>query len=148
GVYLERATGNRVDDLIAEISKDRFRLARKFLRQAKFLSKTKPTRYRVTIARSYYAMYHAARAVVYFHHGGDDFQEHSVLPKHLPGDFPDRAKWDNELKTARLERNRADYDAYPRRENSFKAVQIKVLKSAELFFKVSQLYLVTKGCRP
>jgi len=52
-------------------------------------------------------MYHAARAVVYLAHQGDDHQEHDQLYKNLPDDFLDVAVWKNELKDARLKRNEA-----------------------------------------
>ena len=41
--------------------------------------------YRASVSRSYYAMYHAMRAAVFVFHGGDDHQEHKILPaKHPP----------------------------------------------------------------
>jgi hypothetical protein len=91
-------------------------------------------------------MYHAARAVVFFTEGGDDHEAHMELPKHLPKDFPDRDQWENEIKAARFERNRADYDPYPKSDGAFSAVARSSLATAERFLAVTRRYLVRKGC--
>lgn len=68
---------------------------------------------RAAISRYYYAMFQAVRAVVFVAVDGDDFNDHQELPKRLPPNFPQRATWVNELKSARNSRNDADYDPYP-----------------------------------
>jgi uncharacterized protein (UPF0332 family) len=102
--------------------------------------------YRIVIARSYYSMYHAIRAVVFFSHGGDDHEEHSALPKHIPPDFPERARWENKLKNARLERNRAEYDPYPKSEKAYAGAATDILTDAQTFLTLARLYLRKKGC--
>ena len=92
-------------------------------------------------------MYHAARSVVFFVHKGDDHESHQDVPKNLPKDFLDRARWENEIKTARLERNRADYDPYPKGDRSFFGPSQSVLQSAEDFLPVARAYLKRKGCK-
>lgn len=77
---------------------------------------------------------------------GDDHEAHMELPKHLPRDFPDRDRWENEIKTARFERNRADYDPYPSTDNAFKKTASSTFATAESFLSVARRYLVRKGC--
>jgi uncharacterized protein (UPF0332 family) len=119
GVHITQTSGLGIDELLENAVKDRFRFASETLRNARWaLTGAKP-RHRVGLARAYYAMYHATRAVVFFCEKGDDHEAHSELPKHLPRDFPDRARWENDIKIARLERNRADYDPYPKSDAAF-----------------------------
>jgi uncharacterized protein (UPF0332 family) len=146
GVHLSNIAGATIDDLAAIACKDRFGYARQVLGCARWALNNPRPQYRVALARSYYAMYHAARAVTFFIEGGDDHQEHSVLPGHIPGDFPNRAHWENELKNARLERNKADYDPYPKSDQAFAPSARSTLQSAENFLPVAKHYLLQKGC--
>jgi hypothetical protein len=91
-------------------------------------------------------MYHAFRATVFFVHGGDDHEEHSKLPSGIPPDFPGRANWENDLKNARLDRNRADYDPYPKNDLMFKPTATQLIKKAEDLLPIVRSYLKTKGC--
>lgn len=114
GVYVADASGRTIEELHDRAAADRWKLGRDFLSSGRSLKEAPTPRYRDAISRYYYSMYHSARAVVYFHNFGDDFQEHSKLPSGLPGDFPDKVDWSSKLKNARLERNRADYEPYPK----------------------------------
>ncbi len=89
------------------------------MQHADRLMRARPPMCRVAVGRYYYGMYHAMRAVVYFHVTGDDHEQHSVLPRSMPADFPDADFWKNALKDARLRRNEADYDPYPMSDVSF-----------------------------
>jgi hypothetical protein len=91
-------------------------------------------------------MYHAARSVAFVAHGGDDFEAHDKLPGHLPPDFADRARWENRLKAARLDRDRADYEPYPKRDASFRAAAIDTLRAAENLIDECRSYLRSEGC--
>lgn len=146
GVTLEKESGQQIDDLTKNALRDRIKFAQQNLRLAKKIALAHPKRHRLIIARSYYAFYHTARAVVYFSEGGDDFQEHSKVAEKLPGDFPDRENWQNRLKTARLERNKADYEPYPVQERKFAGAAKHTLNSAESFIRNVRRYLKTKGC--
>ncbi|WP_084421398.1 HEPN domain-containing protein [Rhodococcus gordoniae] len=100
--------------LISQVISDRLELAGYHLRIGdRFFQDGE---YRTSISRHYYAMYHAARAIAFATHKGDDFQQHSILPKNLPTKLPpsnSSGPWQTELTRARLIRNQADYDLYP-----------------------------------
>lgn len=85
------------------------------------------------------------RAVVFLVTQGDDHEEHSKLPSNIPDDFPNKATWANELKTARLTRNAADYDPYPTDSASWEAKSKDILKNAQSILSVAEAYLVGKG---
>lgn len=92
-------------------------------------------------------MYHAVRALVFYTTGGDDHEAHSELPGHLPKDFSNRDVWENELKNARLERNKADYDPYPKGDHAFHKAAEDVVKKAATLLPLAKRYLAKKGCR-
>ena len=87
GRYLEVSSG-RTEDLRSRGAADRLELAVRFRRQADRMLKMKPPLYRDAVSRYYYSMYHAMRAVVFYVESGDDFQEHSELPKRTPKRLP------------------------------------------------------------
>jgi hypothetical protein len=78
---------------------------------------------------------------------GDDHESHSDLPKHIPNDFPNRNVWENCIKTARLERNRADYDPYPKLDRAFADAAKCTLESAQEFLPLVRQYLLRRGCK-
>jgi len=106
-----------------------------------------PPMYRVAVSRGYYAMYHCLRATAFFYHKGDDHEQHTVLQSKLPRDLPNRDDWANSLKSARLERNRADYDPYPRTDGRFKQSADYIINDAEILLDVARKYLRRKGCK-
>jgi hypothetical protein len=91
-------------------------------------------------------MYHAFRAVTFYVTKGDDHEKHVALPAALPQDFPNRATWENRLKTARLERNKADYDPYPKKDSHFTAYSQQLLQEAQSLMPIARAYLRQKGC--
>lgn len=147
GVHLYKTSGREIQELTEDACKDRFEFAQRVLESARMASKWSKPQHRVVLARAYYAMYHAARAVVFYSQRGDDFQEHSSLPKYIPKDFPDRDRWENQIKLARLERNKADYDPYPKADRAFAGTAKAVLGSAAEFLSITRRYLSRKGCR-
>jgi uncharacterized protein (UPF0332 family) len=98
------------------------------------------------VGRSYYAMYHAVRAVVFLAYGGDDHEAHAKLPGQLPADFSDRTNWENTLKSARFDRNRADYDPYPRTDAAFRTTALETCRAATDLIQECRAYLRGKGC--
>ncbi|SRR6266851_1616488 len=147
GMHVLTVSGLGIDQLVENATKDRVKLAQENLRYSRRAMNLPQPMYRVALARAYYAMYHAARTVVFFIERGDDYEAHLKLPKHIPKDFPNRNQWENDLKTARLERNRADYDPYPKSDRAFGPVASSTLLTAESFLPIARGYLVRKGCR-
>lgn len=145
GISLQTRSGSSIDQLKLRVSKDRLRLAKDHLNDAAHAYSATPRRPRASISRSYYAMYHAARAVTYLSFGGDDHEEHSVLPTRFPSDFPDSDNWKNKLKNARLERNKADYDPYPKRNADFEESCETLMQDAKSFFRIAQKYINNKA---
>lgn len=93
-------SGKPITQLVEDACRDRLEFAATMQVAALTLARSRPAHYNSSISRSYYAMYHAARAVAFYGHRGDDHQEHSKLPGKLPTDFPEQQKWENELKSA------------------------------------------------
>lgn len=145
GVSLCRRAGSSIAGLRARVAKDRLRLANAQLRDAIQAASSKPQLSRTAVSRAYYAMYHAARAATYISFGGDDHEEHSALPSKMPSDLPNLEQWRNKLKNARLERNRADYDPYPKDEAEFEETCSTLIQDAKDFVRVAQNYVNTKN---
>jgi uncharacterized protein (UPF0332 family) len=141
GVYLESVTGVSIEELKVRACLARFALAKRFLSYAREGQSHDPKNCRLVVSRAYYAMYHAARAVVYFSHGGDDHESHSELPNYLPGDFPNQVVWRNALRDARLERNRADYDPYPMTDRAYSKTAKSVFADGGRFVREARRYL-------
>jgi uncharacterized protein (UPF0332 family) len=146
GASIERRSTRSIVDLRHQASVDRIALSKAFEHTANKLMKARPRQYRSAISRYYYSMYHAARAVVFFTYGGDDHEAHSVLPRHLPRDFPNQVLWQNELKNARLNRNGADYDPYPSNSAHWRGLATSLSSTAPIFHSLAKNYLKTKGC--
>ena len=147
GVSLERDSGTTIAALAQDGAVARWRLARSCKRTADRLASLSKPHYRSAISRYYYSMYHAMRSVVYVSHGGDDHEEHSKLPGHVPSDFPDQT-WQTRLKNARLTRNAADYDPYPV-QAAYWAARARTMKAeATSLLAIAKAYLRTKGCAP
>lgn len=148
GVSLVDRTGYTLDGIVARVTLDRVQFGARLLNSAQRLLHLRPPEYRQTTSRGYYAMYHIMRAVVFFVVGGDDHEKHSALPDHVPSDFPNHALWQNNLKNARLERNRADYEPYPSSDNGFQTAAKTVVSQTDALLPAARAYLRRKGCTP
>lgn len=146
GVSIENDAGCSIAQIICLVAADRWRLAYEHKRHANKLLQLKPSVYRSAISRYYYAMYHAMRACAYIFHEGDDYEEHSKLPLHIPADFPPGMDWQSVLKNARLIRNRADYDPYPKPDRSWRVDAMSIKADADLLLFSSRKYLLSRGC--
>lgn len=146
GVSLERDSGQSVTDLVTLGAAERWRLAGDFGRTADLLMRSRPRRYRSAISRYYYCMYQAMRAAVYLAHGGDDHQEHSVLPGHVPNDFPEQEEWQTRLKDARFARNAADYEPFPKSAKDWASRADTMQRDANALLRSTRDYLRGKGC--
>lgn len=126
GASLAARTSYSLDELIAKVTIERVQFSGVLHTQA-VDALVKRSCYRLAISRGYYSMYHAIRAVVFYVTRGDENQEHSTLPKHIPADFPGGVSWETKLKNARLERNRADYDPYPQQDRAFEVMARQIV---------------------
>ena len=79
-------------------------------------------------------------------HQGDDYEQHSKLPRNIPDDFPSGPIWQNILKDARDVRNRADYEPYPKSNTAWNFNALNLKKNADQLLSTSRNYLQTKGC--
>lgn len=147
GARIQQAGAQLLGDLMLKACADRFALSESFLRSAIRLRTARPSHFRSSISRAYYAMYHAARCLAYVDHQGDDFEVHKKLHNALPDDFPDADIWKNALKDARTRRNEADYEPYPSDERQFQASTKTLLSNAIVFLGLSKAYLRQKGCQ-
>lgn len=150
GAALVRRTQSTMDALVARATLSRLELASHHLRHASALAKPPRAQYRDAVSRGYYALYHAFRATVFFMNDGDDHEKHSVLHENLPKDFPNVDLWRNDLKAARLDRNRADYDPVPRSKSDghLKSDAQRVLQKARSGLRACRAYLRSKGWKP
>jgi uncharacterized protein (UPF0332 family) len=132
-----------VAQLIQQATSDRLLLAGEHLRAGDQLIFS--NQYRSAISRHYYAMYQAARAIVYADFCGDDHERHNVLARHLPTKLPDLAMREQQLTDARFLRNEADYDVYPfsMAEWELDARQLAII--APDFVKVCEDFALTEG---
>ena len=147
GASLVERTGYDVVALVAKVSLDRVALGAALHRQARATLHGSPRSFRNAISRGYYAMYQTFRGVVFYVNRGDDFEAHSKLSQHLPKDFPQVGYWANALKDARLERNRADYEPYPRSDTAFAASAATIYKNSHQLRIAARAYLRGKGLK-
>ena len=145
GVSLQNDSGQTISQLMSTAAADRWHFAYEHRHNANKLLRSKPPLYRSAISRYYYSMYHAMRACVFVSHEGDDHQEHRELPLHIPDDFPPGPNWQNMLRNARVLRNRADYEPYPKSNIAWKQDALDLKKEADLFLSTTRTYLQNKG---
>jgi len=145
GASLVSRTGYNLKQLKAKAALDRLQLAASFLKEAQSLYVTGQHMRRTVVSRAYYSMYHALRSATFICYGGDDHEQHTVLPSKLPFDFPNHDRWQNALKNARLERNRADYDPYPRRDEMFESAAQSLIKDAAELIVLTRRYIRSKA---
>lgn len=145
GAWLVAETGKSFSELIEYAVVDRLKLAGKILRTAQAAKRNISPSSRLVISRSYYAMYHALRSVCFYSNQGDDYEAHAKLPQGIPNDFPSKSYWENEIKNARLERNSADYEPYPKDERKLDQKADERLKTANKLLSTVRIYLRSKG---
>lgn len=146
GISIEASLSRSIQDAMFQTVADRLDLADEFLNMADALMRSRHDLYRAAIARYYYSMYHAMRAASYQHFEGDDHESHSDLSsKGVPPDFPGHALAQNTLKDARLRRNEADYEQYPRNHTHFKSQARSLQVAAKTFVTTARQYVSSKG---
>ncbi len=146
GAKLVSDFGLSIEQLKEKATAERWRLALDHRKEGKQLWRLERPPYRAIISRYYYVMYHAMRATCFLYHDGDDYEAHSKLPQNIPIDFPNVESWKNKLKIARLSRNAADYDPYPKSQAVWKRDAENTRQDAEQLIKTARSYLRMKGC--
>lgn len=126
-----------------QVVTDRFALSGEHLRAGDHLLNDE--QYRTAIGRYYYAMYHAARGVTFGIHGGDDFEKHSTLPRHLSATLDPQGSLALALTDARLLRNEADYDAYPNHDPAWRSDAVSLSAVATSFVADCKLFASSQG---
>lgn len=144
------AAGHSVASMRGLAARDRIQLANGFLATGDALVRravrqSEAASARSAISRYYYAMFQAARAVVFIAHQGDDHNDHQELPKRLPDQFPQRTHWVNQLKSARIARNDADYGPYPKSLSGWLAQARQIGGDAHDFVALADGHLTTMG---
>ncbi len=139
GCDLSIKYGCTIVELRRKMVSERFKLALVHCSEGKRLQALARPPYRAIVSRFYYVMYHAMRAVCLEFYQGDDYEKHSDLPTKVPSDFPSCDVWKNDLKNARLTRNAADYDPYP------KSRAVWENDASDLDVKAQQLLSATRG---
>lgn len=146
GVRIAALCADTIENLVLAAASDRYQLGKRFFSEANRLLRSRPAMERSSISRSYYGMYHVARALAFLATGGDDNEAHSDLHKGLPEDFPDVDKWRNALKEARLLRNEVDYDPYVEGQYDLGMVGRTQLANVGSFLREAEFYLRARGC--
>lgn len=140
-------TGGRypfpLSQLVKQAISDRLQLAGEHLRAGDRL--LFGLHFRSAISRHYYAMYHAARAIVFAEVQGDDYQRHPDLPRHLPPGLPNVQTREQELVAARLLRNEADYDPYPSPISNWEQDARQLSVTAADFVQACEDFALTNG---
>jgi uncharacterized protein (UPF0332 family) len=139
GAYLREQLDVDLDGARHRAALDRLQLASRFLSGAR--AAFADDRYRDATSRAYYAAYHAMRAATFKATGGDDYEKHSELPANLPEDLPDPAASKNGLTTARLARNNADYDPYPKTDLAFRGDAEETIRFAASALRDARKYV-------
>ncbi len=132
-----------VTQLIPQITSDRLALSGEHLRCGDQLIFA--LQFRSAISRYYYAMYHAARSIVFAEMQGDDYQAHADLPRHLPLGLPNVQIRQQELLGARLLRNEADYDPYPSGASDWEQDARRLTVTAADFVQACEDFALTNG---
>jgi len=132
----------KLQDIVNELTLDRFNLAKEFLSQAQAQDLSTISGQKLAISRGYYAMYQSARTVI-FHYGRADVDEHENVPKCLPSTLPNRAHWANRLIEWRKLRNQVDYSPYP--EGNLHALAQQILLEAQAFLDLCVHFLRGRG---
>lgn len=146
GVSLERDSGLSIVALRLLGAAARFRLALDHRKHGNVLLSASPACYRGAISRYYYSLYHGIRACAYLHHGGDDYEDHSTLPAQVPTTLPAGLAWADILKDARLARNAADYDPFPRVSTAMKLQAEDMKKTVNKALPLLRRHLRQEGC--
>ena len=134
----------RFCEVIREVALNQLHLAEEFLDAAQRIPSDMLVDHRVAVCRSYYAMYQAARSVV-FAHAREDIDDHIKLPQNLPDDFPNRQHWVERLRFWRVKRNDLDYSPYISADDKLEELRVAGTKEAIEFCRLARAYVEKRG---
>ena len=139
---LDPASLNRIE---AEIETNVVALLALARRHYNFAKRQSGQNWRQKISRLYYAAYNTARAVQLYVSGAysTDVKDHQKALK-LPNDFPDRARYANQLAALRKDRNICDYD-HMSTVSELALSSISSLMLVRTFMADTTTYLRSKG---
>lgn len=132
----------KLQNIVDELTLDRFNLAKEFLSQAQAQDLSTVNGQKIAISRGYYAMYQSGRAII-FHYGRADIEGHEEVVKRLPSTLPNRVHWSFRLNEWRDKRNQVDYSPYP--NGNLYVIAQQVLVEAEDFLSLCAQFLRTRG---
>jgi uncharacterized protein (UPF0332 family) len=152
----------KLQDIVNELTLDRFNLAKEFLSQAQAQDLSTISGQKTAISRSYYAMYHAGRTII-FHYERADIDAHENISKLLPSSLPNQSHWANRLIDFfpslvflliklfflkekfgwRKRRNQVDYSPYP--EGDLHALAQQIFSEAQAFLELCTNFLRGRG---
>ena len=102
-----------LETAVADLVRDRFRLARGFIKAARVLARSKDAIVRRSaLSRAYYGAYHAARAT-HFAIQRQDENNHIELAKKIDKLLGEQHGVGSSLRELRQQRDEADYSPYP-----------------------------------
>ena len=132
----------KLQNIVNELTLDRFNLAKEFLSQAQTQDLSTISGQKIAISRSYYSMYHSARTII-FHYERADVEGHDEISKRLPSTLHNRAHWSFRLNEWRERRNQVDYSPYPK--DNLHVIAQQALVEAEDFLDTCAQFLRTRG---
>lgn len=137
-----------LEHAVTAMVKDRFTLARGFIKAARILAKSKdPLVRRGAVSRAYYGAYHAARATVFTIRRHDQ-DNHGALVKEVDQLIGTEHGAGSRLKELRSLRDEADYSPYPMPNGQtpyapqkFESIIRESIRRAEELIRLFQKYL-------
>lgn len=129
---------SKIEQLISQITKDRFELGKSKLLVARNLDENEPQECKVIITLCYYAMYHFCRAAI-FHIHRDDVDVHEKVTYEIRNIIGE--KLGKSLDSWRSVRNEIDYSPYPALEHPLTELAQKAISSATSCLNKIENYL-------
>jgi uncharacterized protein (UPF0332 family) len=135
-----------LDRVIREAVRQRMELAQGFLASAAAMQEGEEISSRNVVSRSYYAMYHAGRAVLLWVMRADVDGHQDVAKKvaHVE-EFSEREHWKERLEFWRIQRNKVDYEPWAEREDELSQLREAIVREAQCFLRVCEEYLLKGG---
>jgi hypothetical protein len=135
---------SQVEQIIEQVTKDRFNLGKAKAEFARELDENNPEACKAIIAMCYYAMYQSCRAAV-FHTHRNDLDSHEKVAyeiRNIIGEHLGKS-----LDFWRDMRNEVDYSPYPALDYPLKESALKAISSAKSCLTEIETYLRRRGVK-